>query len=261
METDKEDTTKSFYELDICRTTITYGFNDPSTFTWFGDYIRLSESSFCDICLSLKYISDNRRLADPSSSFSFLEFQAVMLATGNYLLCQKRALFHSVSFIWEGLAWLLTAPSGTGKTTQLMNWMKMYGSDTLIINGDKTGLECRGDGAVYAYSTPWMGKENIGFRNRSAKLGGIILLEQGHSNNISRLRPEKAVRPLFIEFISYPETEQQIIGQRDVLEQMIGTVPVWKAVNLGDESSTVLIHEALAEFITGKEHSTRGGPL
>lgn len=248
----RKDLTEKCYKINICRRTIRYVFNYPETYGYFGKYLTLSDDDSYDISVSKEYMEENRWLVDDSVQDEFLEFQTLMLATGNFLLQHKCVLFHCTSFIWQDLAWIMTAPSGTGKTTQLINWMNLYPDETQIINGDKTGLECREDGSVYAYSSPWRGKERFGFRDRCSKLGGIILLEQGTDNIVKRLASSESVYPLFIEFVSYPETEEQIIAQRDILEQMIDAAPIWKFTNTGDETSTAFLHDTIREYLLEK---------
>ena len=242
-----------YYKINICRRSLTYAFNYPGTKRFFGKYLVKTNDGSDAICVTEEFITENRWLVNDTATSDFLEFQAIMLATGNYLLQYQCALFHGVSFIWHDLAWILTAPSGTGKSTQLVNWMNLYTDETQIINGDKTGLECSDDGSVYACSTPWLGKERYGFRDRSAKLGGIIVLEQGALNSLSEPDPYGLVYPLFIEFISYPDSEQQILDQAGILEQLIDSVPVWKFTNRGDETSTAFLHDALEEYLQNSE--------
>ena len=82
----------------------------------------------------------------------------------------------------------------------------------------------------------------------NAPLGGIILLEQGKENCIERMEPKDAVRPLFIEFISFPENEAQIRSQAEILDQILDHVPVWKLVNLGDPVSAELTLETIRRY-------------
>ena len=250
------------YSIIICGQPITYSFHYPETKGYFEHYITEFEGSECDIRLSEDLINESIWIVDDSEENGYREFQILMLATGNYLLPYGCALIHGVSFIRHGLAWILTAPSGTGKSTQLFNWIKLYAGQTKVINGDKTGIECRKDGTVYAHSSPWHGKEGIGSAGMCAKLGGIIVLEQGSVNSMYRIEPCDSVYPLFIELISYPETEQQVFDLRDILDHLIGAVPVWKFVNQGDARSTMLLHDTLLSFLcsydvtpyTGKEN-------
>ena len=242
----------SIYSLNCGSFTICYSFVYPETVCFFGRYITEYDgvSPEYSICVTPEYIEENHWLVDDGEkSHSFLEFQSLMLATGNELLLHNRALFHGAAILWKEKVWIFTAPSGTGKTTQVRHWKKLVKSTAKIINGDKPFLECRDDGFVWVHSSPWRGKEKYGRPGLSAPLGGIILLEQGNENQIMKMAPEEAVIPLFIEFVSYPENTEQIKHQADILDHVLSNVPVWKLVNLGDEDSAELTIETLNEYL------------
>ena len=147
------------------------------------------------------------------------------------------------------MAWLITAPSGSGKTTQLKNWQEIVGDDMTVINGDKPVISCRDEGIVYMSSSPWMGKEWYGNCNISAKLGGIILLEQGDHNEIKRLCSKDAVLPLFLELLSYPDNTDQIHMMGRLLGRILEHTPVWKLTNLGNLDSTELTKETILKYV------------
>lgn len=241
------------FVVDFADYPISYAFQNPSTRRFFDSYLKECEGTDYDIKVSHDYMEENRWLVGEETEDDFLEFQALMLATGNNLLTHHRALFHSVAFIWQGKAWLITAPSGTGKTTQLRLWKKTLKRQILVINGDKPLLHCHNDGSAWVHSSPWKGKEGIGVMGRSAPLGGIILLEQGDHNVIKRLSPKEAVRPLFVAFISYPDTVEQIKGQAEILNQILTVVPVWKLTNLGDEASAILTQRTILQYLAADE--------
>jgi len=241
-----------YYSLDCGGLFVRYSFICPETFLLFKGYLSegAAVDSGIDIRITKEFMEENRWLVgEDEKSDAFLEFQSLMLATGNELLMRDRALFHGAALCWKGRAWILTAPSGTGKTTQLRHWRKLLKREMKIINGDKPLLVMQDDRTVLACSSPWRGKERYGQRNLCAPLGGIILLEQGDHNEIMRLAADDAVIPLFTEFVSYPENEEQIRCQANILEQILRKVPVWKLVNLGDEESAALTLEVLKRYL------------
>ena len=245
--------------LDCGGMLLGYAVHYPETIRFFDGYLKTSDEctkadlQFTEtISVSKTFLEDNRWLVNPKEmSPSFLEFQALMLETGNCLLKYHRALFHGAALLWRGFAWIITAPSGTGKTTQLRLWKKLLKNDIRIINGDKPLLWCRDDGSVSVFSSPWRGKERYGVKGLTAPLGGIILLSQNQKNEIRRLRPEEAVLPLYMEFITFPETKEQILLQAELLRGILETIPVWKLDNLGDEASAELTLNTIMAKLEG----------
>ena len=61
-------------------------------------------------------------------------------------------LMHAAVVAVDGVAYIFTAPSGTGKTTHTMLWKKHFGDRAVIVNGDKPLIRLQ-DGKVYVCST------------------------------------------------------------------------------------------------------------
>ena len=239
------------YSLNLGGYEIKYSFLIPNTYRLFGQYIKESGSDSYDIRLTREYMEECRWLVTEDVTDDWLEFFSLMLASANHLLSVNRTMFHGASFLWKNKAWILTAPSGTGKTTQLRNWRDLLKRDMKIINGDKPVIVCSDDGKVWAASSPWRGKERLGRPDLCAELGGIILLEQGDHNEMIRMNMQEAVRPLFVEFISIPDTKEQILKQGQILDRILDHAPVWKLVNKGDMESTVLAQTTITEYLEG----------
>ena len=53
------------------------------------------------------------------------EMAILPFRTSDYLLKDHRCVYHAVAFLYKNKAYLITAQSGTGKSTQLRNWMKL----------------------------------------------------------------------------------------------------------------------------------------
>lgn len=244
------------YVLDCGGILVRYIFLDRETHTFFGSY--LEEDKGLEAALEIRawpeYLERNRWLVgEDEDSKAFLETQCLMVLTGNRLLSHKRALFHGAALLWKERVWILTGPSGVGKTTQLRHWLRLQRRKVRVINGDKPLLAWREDGTIWVHGSPWKGKEGLGIRGLCAPLGGIILLEQGQENRIRRLSPKEAVLPLFVEFITWPENTEQIRDQAGILERVLEAVPVWKLTNLGDRDSAELTQKAIISYLEGEQ--------
>ena len=181
-----------------------------------------------------------------------LECNELPFAASNALLPYGRCLFHGVAFVWQGQAWIWTAPPGIGKTTQYILWKLRYGDEVKILNGDKPLLECRADGSVWVHPSPWRGKENIG-RMESAPLGGIICLAQRPENRIELLSPRRAAAMVYRQFLYWPENEDIVDRVCAMAEQILRRTPVWFLPNRGDDASAQLTHDTITEW--RKEHA------
>lgn len=100
-------------------------------------------------------------------------------ATAPYLTL----LIHASMVQHQGKAYAFFAKSGTGKSTQVSNWLRNI-SDCQLMNDDNPILRIEGD-RVVAYGSPWSGKTPC-YRNISAPLGGIAKIVRDTTNHIER---------------------------------------------------------------------------
>lgn len=162
------------------------------------------------------------------------------------LLKHDRCVFHGAAFLWKGKAYLFTAQSGTGKSTQLFNWMDLYGEEIQIMNGDKPVLYYDGE-KVMVYPSPWKGKEGLGDDSLIAPMGGIIILEQGKENRIKRLAPQQSVKHLIQRILFTVETKEAVYCASKMIEAIVSSVPVWKLINTGNKESSELTYETIGK--------------
>ena len=233
---------QTVYQAIFAGHAVKYAFRYPATREHFLKWLETSEGE-PDLIASPEEIARTHLVIPSANAEDVAEFKALCELTGRFLLRWDCCLFHAVSFLWRDRAWLLTAPSGTGKTTQFLNWRKLAPLEIMMISGDDPTLELRGE-EIRVHASPWNGKESIGTR-RSAPLGGVVVLEQGGENRITRLAPREALEALFKSLAFEPETEAEIRATCRILDGMLNR-PVWKLVNRGDLASTELLRRTLA---------------
>lgn len=90
---------------------------------------------------------------------------------------------HAVLLEMDGEGYMVTAPSGYGKTTQARLWLKAFPDRARIINGDNPIVRKDGDGFV-AYGTPFCGKEGYQV-NTCVPLKGLCYLKHGETTPFS----------------------------------------------------------------------------
>lgn len=188
-----------------------------------------------------------RDLYPAGMSDMLLEYNELPGRVSEYLLEHDCCLFHGAAFLWREKAYIFTAPSGTGKSTQYVLWKEQLGEEMQILNGDKPILRLEADGRLWVYPSPWQGKENMGSM-RCAPLGGVIVLQQGVVNSVRRLRPVEAVAPLYLQFLFPGETEETVRRVCALESCLIDQVPVWHMVNRGDVDSAKLCINTMLQF-------------
>ena len=188
------------------------------------------------ISVSQAHLDACRALYPAEMSDILLEYNELPGCISEYLLRRDCCVFHGVAFLWRGRAYLFTAPSGTGKSTQYVLWKEILGDDMRIINGDKPILRLEQDGTIWVHPSPWQGKEDMG-RQECGKLGGVILLEQGTENAVCPISAAEAVVPLFLQFQFHAESEESVRRVCQLESRMLEQVPVWRMVNRGDTDS------------------------
>lgn len=120
------------------------------------------------------------------------------LSTGNSFYRQlvrfHGMMLHASCIVVDGKAYLFSAPCGTGKSTHVRLWLKLFGERAYILNDDKPALRVI-DGTVYVYGTPWSGKDDCS-RNERALFGGIAVVKRAAENSIRKLPPQEAIFPI-----------------------------------------------------------------
>ena len=177
-----------------------------------------------------------------------------MARASSFLLPFGRVLFHGVSFVWRGRAWIITALSGVGKTTQLRHWQRLYADEMQIINGDKSVLSREKDGSFRVWPSPWTGKEGDAGR-LDAPLGGIVVLRQADHNAIRRIGPRESVMEIFQQFLVLDEDPADLRRVGEMEDGLLRSVPVWLLENVGDEASARLTYKTLCAYEAVKDEN------
>lgn len=156
-------------------------------------------------------------------SRSYLEFICVYRRIAEELPDWGAFVIHGAAVAREGRAYLFTAPSGTGKTTHIRQWLARF-PDAWVLNGDKPVLRQSPEGFLVC-GTPWRGKEGLG-RSGALPLQGVCLLRRGEEN---RIRPAEAQELVnFLMKQTYPpKIPGHMLRFLELLDQCCRSVPVW----------------------------------
>ncbi len=172
------------------------------------------------------------------------EFEYVIVGNEFYrkLLNFGGMMLHSSCVSVDSTAYLFSAKSGTGKSTHTKLWLELLGDKAVIINDDKPALR-HIDGAVYAYGTPFSGKDPIN-QNIRAKVGGICFIERAEKNSIHRLTVLEAI-PLILEQTPLKLSEKEMDLLLTVMDEILKTVPVYKLYCNMDVSAAELSYSTM----------------
>lgn len=159
------------------------------TRTAFIDFITNEKHDYC-INVTIQRINVERRLLQkkyPQRKFKDFEIEINVLYRDipKILIKENVILLHGVLICMEQKGYIFTAPPGEGKSTHAKLWTTVFNKKANIINGDKPLIKLSKKG-VYAYGSPWKGKENIG-SNKCVKLYSICYLQRGKLNSIEKV--------------------------------------------------------------------------
>ena len=179
------------------------------------DLCQIEEGKEYDLCIPEKMLL-NKKLFEGSNIWNFLAFE--------FPLLEKQAFILHSSFVsWKGNGILFTAPSGTGKSTQADLWEKYEAAD--IYNGDRTIVR-KMNGEYYGFGSPYAGTSGI-YRNESASIKAIVVIEQGPENIIQRLYGREAFLPLFRETLMNTWNKEYMEKMTDLLMDAACQIPVY----------------------------------
>ena len=117
-------------------------------------------------------------------------------------------------------------------------WRKRFGNDVKIVNGDKPILRFAEDGRLFAYGTPWCGKEGLN-RNVSVPLKAICFIERAKENTIKRIAPSDALMRVFHQILS-PDTVEAVDTLFPLLDRTLEQIPCYVlGCNISEEAAEV----------------------
>ncbi|MBQ8321743.1 MAG: hypothetical protein IJX92_05200 [Clostridia bacterium] len=163
-----------------------------STAEFCREYLSSEGESDFSVAVSMTDILEERAKSDRERELeglppyipspTYLETLALYRKIAERLVDYDTILFHGSAIAVDGVAYIFTAKSGTGKSTHTRLWREAFGERAVMVNDDKPLIKIS-DGEVTVYGTPWNGKHNLG-SNISAPLAAIVSLERGENNRI-----------------------------------------------------------------------------
>lgn len=164
------------------------------------------------------------------------------------MLKKNRLTFHGVLLEHQGRGIILSAPSGTGKTTHARMWRD--DRNALIINGDRAAC-AKTEGVWTGYGLPWSGTSGEQV-NRSVPVFALVVLERGDRNEAVRVTDPLEAFFAVLPQVQYPSWDIDLSGKAmDLLEDFLRSVPVIRLRCLPEPAAVDVLAEAL-EALSGK---------
>ena len=152
---------------------------------------------------------------------AYLETLAVYRGIAECMPAYGCFLMHGSALALDGTGFLLTAPSGVGKSTHARLWRELYGDRVQMINDDKPLLRIRED-QVTVFGTPWNGKHRLG-GNLSAPLQAICFLARGKENKIRPVTAREAY-PLLLQQLYRPADAAALMKTLQLADRLLSSV-------------------------------------
>lgn len=127
-------------------------------------------------------------------SDGYLEELAIYRKIAEKMPAYDTFLFHGSAVAVDGVSYMFTAPSGTGKSTHVKLWCDLLGNKAIMVNDDKPFIKIT-QNKVIVYGTPFNGKHRRG-NNISVPLKAICILERSESNHIHKITANEAYTKL-----------------------------------------------------------------
>jgi hypothetical protein len=167
---------------------------------------------------------------------------AMMLAFAQAGALAGTLLLHASLVRQNGWGYAFTAKSGTGKSTQVANWLR-YLPDCDMMNDDNPVVRMI-DGKPVIYGSPWSGKTPC-YRNVQAPLGALTLIDRAKTNSVEKLDPLTAFTVLLPAISSMKWNKMLYQHQCDTVIQVIGSTDCYTLHCLPDRESAVICNQTI----------------
>ena len=164
------------------------------------------------------------------------------------MLHYGRIILHSSHINYKGDSIVISAPSGTGKSTHADLWEKYYGAT--VVNGDRSIIGRKRissedfSGDYHAYGLPMCGSSNI-FRNMEGRLKAIVVIRQSEDNHVERPNRMAAFRYILSETTQNSWNPAYMDQLMNLIEDLISQVPVYVLYCNMDRSAADCLHDAI----------------
>jgi len=215
------------------------------------DYLTTDSADFCvEISQSdIDYEREKSRQEDIKENIPLREFPDYYLETlavyrriAETMLDFDTILFHGSVISVDGIGYLFTAKSGTGKSTHTRLWRKYFGERAVMVNDDKPLIRITENGAVVC-GTPWDGKHRLS-TNISVPLKSVCILERSAENHIEEITSKQAYNML-VQQVYKPKEPQKLMKTLNLIDRLTEEVRLYRLGCNMDISAVEVAYNAM----------------
>lgn len=168
---------------------------------------------------------------------------ALMLVYAFAASTRQTLLIHASLVRQNGYGYAFIAKSGTGKSTQVSNWLRyLPGCD--LMNDDNPIIRMI-DGKPFVFGGPWSGKTPC-YRNVKAPLGAITRIDRAEQNSIDKVGVVEAFASL-LPSVSSMKWDKTIFDHIcNTLTKIIETTGIYTLHCRPDKESAVICNKAIS---------------
>ncbi|MCF0198362.1 MAG: hypothetical protein HUK02_03435 [Bacteroidaceae bacterium] len=168
----------------------------------------------------------------------------MMMAFAFAVAEMQTVLIHSSVIRKDGKGYLMTAPSGTGKSTHTRLWYdNLPGCD--LMNDDNPIIRVV-DGVPTVFGSPWSGKTPC-YRNVEAPIGAIVRIQQRPQNEIRPLSVIESFAVLLPAMSTMKWDKRVYTGICDTISAIIGKVNVFELGCLPNAEAAHVCYNAVSQ--------------
>ncbi len=151
-------------------------------------------------------------------------------------------LVHASVIRHKGVAYAFTAPSGTGKSTHVANWMRTV-EECDIVNDDNPIFRIE-EGRPILYGSPWSGKTPC-YRNIRVPLGALMQIKRDETNYVKELPPLNSFSVLLTACSSMKWDETIFQNVCSTVSKLVESIKVAELHCLPDMASALVCKKYL----------------
>jgi len=172
---------------------------------------------------------------------TYLEELAVYRKIAEVMPRYDTILFHGSVIAVDGIGYLFTAKSGTGKSTHTRLWRELFGKRAVMVNDDKPLLHIAE--TVTAYGTPYDGKHRLS-RNIAVPLKAVCVLTRSAENHIESITKTDAYSML-VQQAYRPADVAALAKTMTLIDKLAGAVKLYRLGCNMDISAARVAYEGM----------------